>query len=241
MGRFYLFFMQLGGIFVTILYLPSMIFHRGTMNKIDILTSSLNSGPMSLSTPEPASRLIVLIPTMDWNYIPALRRIWELAIARGAGVLLLSLYTDTQQELSFRRVLVTMSAMLQDSGIAVEAGLDYGTNWMELVKRNHQMGDTIVCFAGAQTGPLHQPLSQVLLSNLKVPVYVLPSPVVHKPKLILRSQIIGWLGFIGIILGCFMLQMRIVQLPKDAFQTMLLILSLIPEFWLIWAWNSRLG
>ena len=147
------------------------------MNKIDIITPTIGSRsqPASLSTPESASRFIVLIPPMDWDYVPGIRRVWELATARGAGVLLLSLYSNTHQELSLRRSLTTMSAMLQDSGIRVESGLAYGTNWVDLVQRSHQAGDTIVCFAGERTGPLHRPLSQVLLANSKIPVYVLPS------------------------------------------------------------------
>ena len=211
------------------------------MNKIDIITPTLSSQAASPATPEPASRLIVLIPTADWDYIPAMRRVWELATARGAGVLLLSLYAEPWQELGFRRALVTMSAMLQDSEIAVEAGLEYGRNWVEFVKRNHKTGDTIVCFAGERTGPLHQPLSQLLLSSLKIPVYILPSPSLAKRKSDRRSRILEWIGHLGIIIGFGLLQINIVRIQDDAFQTIMLLLSLIPEFWLIWAWNSRLG
>ena len=241
MGHFYLFFIQLGGFFVTVLYLPIMIFHRGTMNKTDTIIPSLTSTTTSFSTPEPAARLIILIPDMEWDYIPALRRIWELANTRGAAVLFLSLYTNTWQELSLRRALVTMSAMLQDSGLSVEICLEHGTNWVELVRRKHQSSDTIICFAGERTGPLHQPLSQVLLSSLKIPVYILPSPSLTKSRSKRHSQAVVWLGFIGIIVSFFIMQINIVQLPTGIFQNILLLLSIIPEYWLILFWNNQFG
>jgi hypothetical protein len=45
----------------------------------------------------------------------------------------------------------------------------------------------------------------------------------------------------AIIIGFGVLQARVVQLPEGWLQSVLLILSIIPEFWLIWVWNSLFG
>lgn len=211
------------------------------MTQIHTTPPSLTSTPASLSGLEPARRLIVLVPDMESDYIPAIHRIWELANAQQARVLLLSLYKDTRQELSLRRGLITMCAMLQDGHVLAEVNVEMGKNWVDVVKRHYQTGDLIVCFAEQRAGLLHKPLSQILQSNLKIPVYILSGLYLPKPKSNLLSQVIAWSGFLGILIGFFVLQINIGQVSKGGLQSILLILSIIPEFWLIWAWNSQFG
>jgi len=206
------------------------------MTQIDSIPSSLTSSTASLSGLEPARRLIVLVPDLESDYIPVIRRIWELANAQRARVLLLRLCKDARQELSLRRELVTMCAMVQVGILSAEADVEIGTNWVDFVKRNYQMGDLVVCFSEQRAGLLHKPLSQILQSNLKIPVYILSG--LYRQKSDWLSQVIVWSGFIGIIIGFYLLQVKIVQLPKDWFQNILLILSVIPELWLIWVWNN---
>src|SRR5215510_14893224 len=146
------------------------------MTQIDTISSSLTSEL------EPARRLIVLVPNMESDYIPAIHRIWELASAQHATVLLLGLYKDTRQELGLRRSLITMCAMVQNGDVVAEVKVERGTNWVEVVKRHYQTGDLIVCFAEQRTGLLHKPLSQILQSSLKFPVYILSGLYLPKPK-----------------------------------------------------------
>jgi hypothetical protein len=179
----------------------------------------------------------VLVPSLETDYIHAIRRIWELANAQHANVQFLGLCKDTRQELSLRRVLATMSAMVQDGNVPTEAKAKIGTSWVDVVKRIYQTGDMIVCFAEQRAGFLQRPLSQILESNLNFPVYILSDLYPQKTKSNWLSPIILWSGFIGIISFCI-LQVKIDQLPKDWFQNPLLIFSIIPELWLIWVWNN---
>jgi hypothetical protein len=185
-------------------------------------------------------RLIVLVPA-NINSSAATRRIWKLAHATGMHVQLLGLCKDTTEEPGCRRELITMASLLQDGQLSVETKVDIGTNWMDIVKSNYEAGDMIVCFAEQSTGLLRRPLSQVLESDFKATVYILSGLTQQKPKSNRPSQISTWLGFIGIIIGFGILQAKIIQLPEGWLQNVLLILSLIPEFWLIYVWNSRFG
>ena len=209
------------------------------MTRLNSLPPSLTSFPASLSKHEPARRLIVLVPDLESDYIPAIHRIWELANAQRANVQFLGLGKDTRQELSLRRVLATISTMVQDDKVSTETKVEIGTSWVDVVKRNYQTGDMIVCFAEQRAGLLHRPLSQILKSNLNFPVYILSGLYPQKRKTNWLSQIIVWSGSIGIIISFCILQAKIDQLPKDWFQNVLLIFSIIPEVWLIWVWNSR--
>ncbi len=197
-------------------------------------------GDASLSTSlESARRLIILIPA-DSDYHALTRRVWELANATGTCVQFLGLCQDPAQEPSLRRGLVTMSALVQDGRISAEVKVEIGTSWVDAVKRNYQTGDMIVCLAEQRAGLLHRPLSQILQANLNAPVYILSglySQNLSRSNWL--SQILAWIGSIGIIAGSFILQIRITVLPQDWAQTTLLILSVIGEAWLIWVWNSQ--
>jgi len=187
---------------------------------------------------ELAGRLIILIPA-EADYALATKRIWKLSVTTGMHIQLIGLCKDWSQEPSVRRELVTMSALIRDGKVCAEAKVEIGTSWVDVVKHNVQPGDMIVCFAEQQAGLFHRPLSQILQSNLKMPVYILSGLA---PQSSSRSnwlpQILVWLGAIGIIIGSAFLQIRITSLSENWAQTTLLILSVIGEAWLIWGWNS---
>ena len=189
---------------------------------------------------ESRQRLIVLVPS-ESDYSTATRRIWELANATNSHVQLLAVCKDRAEEPSLRRKLVTMASLLQDGRIFVEVEVTIGTNWVMAVKNHYKTGDMIVCFAEQRTGLLQRPLSQLLESNLQATLFVISGlmPPRSQPKL--SSQVGSWLGFIVIILSFGILQTKIVQLSGSSLQNILLILSIGPEFWLLWVWNSLFG
>jgi hypothetical protein len=209
------------------------------------MTIKVDASPVSLTYPtnshkdlESTYRLIALVPA-NIDFSAATQRIWGLAHTTGMQIQLLGLPNDTTEESRLRRELVTMASLLQDGKRCAGAKIETGTNWVEALKSNCQAGDMIVCFAEHETGILRKPLSQILESNLKATVYVLSDLTPQKSSVNKFSRISTWLGVIGIVVGFGLLQTRIVQLPSGWLQNTLLILSLIPEFWLIWIWDSQ--
>jgi len=200
--------------------------------------SSSDSPTMHKIGSMPAGRLIVLVPPAS-DYGITTQRIWEVAIATGRHIQLLSLCKDIADEPSLHRQLVLMSALLGDGRISTEAKVEMGMNWVDAVKRNYQTGDIIVCYAEQHDGFLNKPLNQILEENLDSPILILGGLYPERPSrpnLLLRVSL--WVGVISIITGAFLLQIRITSLPRDWPQTTLLILSVIVEFWLIWVWNK---
>lgn len=211
------------------------------MNKLDtkFQDGSFSIVPASYSDIELAHRLIILVPDSDLDYAAATRRVWKLANDLGADILFISLYTEISRESSLRRQLVMMTAMIQDGIVEAEAKVEFGNNWVDVVKSNWQAGDVIVCFAEQRAGLLYRPLSQILKSKLNIPVYILSGLYPQSPSPFNRLSLIAlWAGLSSIIAGSFLLQIRIVSLPPDWAQTILLILSVMTEFWLIWVWNN---
>jgi hypothetical protein len=218
------------------------------MNKLDIYRPS--DGPAIVSEPstlhsvsvdrglQTASRLLVLVPA-DSDHTAMMHQVWKLAQETGMHVQFLSLCKDLAQEPALRRALITMSALIQDGRVCAEVNVEIGTSWVDVVKRNYQTGDMVVCFAEQRVGLLQRPLSQILESDLRAPVYVLSglSPESHS-RSNWSSQFMTWLGSTGIIVGATLLQIQITSISQDWAQTTLLILSVLGEVWLIWAWNS---
>ena len=207
----------------------------------------LDSRPMPVEHAAPlhvevvsTHRLIVLIPSEADSTI-ATHRIWELATAANMPVQLLALCENAIEEPGLRRKLVTMGSLLQDGKVAAEVLVVTGTNWVAAVKNHYEVGDIIVCSAEQRTGLLQRPLSQMLESNLKATIYILSGFAPSKSRSNVISLIAFWLGFISIILGFGLLQTKIVLIPGTSVQNILLILSILPEFWLIWTWNSLFG
>jgi hypothetical protein len=210
------------------------------MNKLDTkLQNSSSISPVFHQDIESIHRLVVLVPDADLDYAVATRRVWELANELGACVQFIGLYKDAARESSLRRQLVTMTAMVQDGNTSAKAKIEFGNNWVNVVKSNWQAGDMIVCFAEQHAGLLYRPLSQILRSNLEVPIYILSGLYPQsQSRFNVLSLIALWAGFISIIAGSFLLQIRLVSLQRDWAQTILLILSVLAEFWLIWVWNN---
>ena len=190
--------------------------------------------------PDSARRLIVLIPAGS-NQASETHRIWKLADATGARVLLLGLCRALAEEPGLRRQLVTMAALMGNSRVSAETKVEIGTSWVNAVRSSYQAGDRIVCFAEHREGLLNRPMQQILEAKLNVSVYVLSElqPQRSRPRWL--ERVIPWPGSIVIIAGFGILQARIAQLPSDWFQTVLFILSILFEFWLIWVWNSLFG
>lgn len=220
------------------------------MNKLSLSPPTYGVDARSTTSAQPdlisaswdtSHRFIILIPP-GTNFTAVTRRIWELANATGRSVQLLGLCNDVTQESALYRELITMSALIRDARVWVEAKVEVGTNWVDIVKQNYQTGDMIVCLSEPRAGLLHRPLSQILQSHFNMPVYILSGLYVQKPSRPERlSQGMAWAGSVGIILASTFLQIRITSLSQDWFQTALLILSVIAEIWLIGIWNSLFG
>ena len=209
------------------------------MNKLDLRPTSLTYATHPHTELESIRRLIVLVPK-DMDYGSATRRIWELASATGMHVQLLGVCRDAAEEPGLRRALVAMTSLLQDGRVCVQAHVDIGTSWVDAVRSHWQTGDMIVCCAEQRAGLLHRPLSQILQSDLEVPLYILSGLHPQNDSRSNRAaRAAAWMGSIAIIVGFFVLQTRI-GLLTDWTQTILMLLSTAVEVWAVWIWNGLL-
>jgi hypothetical protein len=210
------------------------------MTKSDVSSAALTVSPASFPTLQPARRLIVLVPESEMDAAFMARKIWELANTLECGIQFLGLSKDSAHEPGVRRQMVTLSAMVGYENIPVETKIEIGSDWLGMVKSNWREGDVIVCFTGQSSGLARRPLSQMLESNLNATVYVLSEnqPQVRYYPRSWMVNVMAWAGSIGIILGFFWLQAKLIQFPKEWVYTVLLYISLFAEAGSIYAWNN---
>jgi len=182
---------------------------------------------------EAGSRFLVPITNPEVDLTAIMRRVWELANAAGARVQFLGLCDDAKQELSFRRALTTMSAMVNYGKVSAESEIISGKDWVAGVRSRIQEGDTVICTYGQST--------KLLSVDLGVPVYVIPAlHIKDKPKPNWLPQVAAWVGFITIIAIFIFIQVEIDHFIKG-WATIMQVLSVIGEFGLLWFWNSLFG
>ena len=208
------------------------------MTKIDLNSTILTMPSVSQSDFESVRRFIVLVPSLEADFTLVTRRVWELANAMGAHVLFIGLYSDATQEPSLRRELVTMSAMVNYGKVSAEVEVLFGRDWVGVVRSRLQAGDMLMCFVEKRPGLSYGPLSQILESDLDLPLYYLtglyPQDDSHRNWL---TQAAAWIGSIAIISGFFFLHVWIGDFAKD-WATVFQLISIFVEVWLILAWNG---
>lgn len=189
--------------------------------------------------PHPGSRLIVILsePEVDISLVAS--RVWELAKTLGCHVRFLGLCRDAAYEPNLRRHLIAISAMVQDGYLFTDVKVRHGNNWLQLVRSNWEAGDVVAYIAGQRAGLFQKPFSRVLEVNLGTPVHVIPGlDPLDRPQATILSTLTAWGGSISFILGFLWMQMKIVQMPLNWTQSLLLYLSIFLEIGLVWGWNS---
>lgn len=186
-------------------------------------------------------RLVVPIQNPEADPAAITQRLWKLAKAHSAAVKLVGLCQDTTQESYMRRTTVTMATMLNYANVTTDIEIVPGKDWVNAVKSSCRAGDMVVCWNDGPTGLLRKPFSQLLQSELDVPIYVLSgADSLSKSRSNWMSQIAAWIGFAVIILSFLALQIKIYQLVSQWTITFEL-LSTAVEFWLISVWNNKCG
>ncbi len=212
------------------------------MTKLDLEPRSLTLPSALVVNAQPVRRLIVFMPPFDVDVATSAGRIWELANDMDATVLFLGVYNDPAQELSLRRTLVTISAMVNDDRVSTEAEVIFGNDWVEIMRSHRQPDDLVICFAEQRVGLLRKPLSQVLASDTRVPLYIFSGLYSHKDlRSIWPAQAVAWAGSIAIIFAFLLFQLKVDLPAKNSLTLLWFLLSVGVEIWVIGVWNRLFG
>jgi hypothetical protein len=121
----------------------------------------------------------------------------------------------------------------------VEVQLEFGRNWIRILRGVLEAGDIVVCHAEQQTGIWGQPL-ELALAQLNIPTLTLKGfiPSMHKSPSKLMRESVFWLVSIAVLLVFFLFQIRILRISEEWASDTLLSLSILIEFGLFGIWNN---
>jgi len=196
-------------------------------------------GDVDLST---VQRLVVLIPDQDVDETEIAREIWELASPAKFSVLLLGVCSNSNDEPTVRRRLVTIAGLIREPRISVDIQLDFGNNWIKNLQAILISGDVVICHAEQYTGMGHKPLALALTeAGIQVMVMTGFYPEIHKSATALFRESLFWVVSVIILAVFFWLQIRMLRVSDELAKNILLGISVPAEIGLLWLWNSRLG
>ncbi len=214
------------------------------MNKIDaqIRMETLTSFPAVAADQVPATpRLVVIVSEVADEALLA-SQILSLAQARHVKILILGVSENLALEIELQRKLITLAAFIRGSGARVQVQMERGRNWMQSLRSTIRSEDLVACCVEDPAGAFRVPLSDILASQLALPVYVFSAPErsgTRRPGL--AARLAPWLGSAAIILGFLWLQIRLALVGDSAGSSAWLLLSVAAEVALIWGWNSITG
>lgn len=193
----------------------------------------------------PAARLLVLVPEGDLPMVELAQRIWALATAAGAAVLLVGLADSPEREPQTRRSLAVLQSHTQYETVPVSTRVACAPDWVGAVKQLRRPGDQVVVFA-AQRAPAgwwgwgRQPLAQALEAQLHVPAYVVTDVAVPAARPNSRwAALQGWAVSLVVIGAFFALQAWIQATAPGGAGSVFLALTVLAEFGLLGLLNQQ--
>lgn len=201
-----------------------------------------------------SARLVVVIREAEEEALLA-GRIQELARARGLPVLLVGIARDASAEATLRRSLVTIAAFLREANtvagrslrgsnaaMAPDIHVECGRDWLSKLRTLLRAGDMLACYSEEEAGVFERPLSDILSTRLRMPIYAfagLRAEQGHRQSRL--AQAASWAGSLASIGGFLVLQARIVTTIQGWPQSVLMLAALAAEVAVIWLVNSLIG
>jgi hypothetical protein len=217
------------------------------INETNMSTISGLPSPVNVPTPKACSharRLIVLVPEYEVYHALLARRIWTMALAGRSEVLYVALVRDADEEAHARRGLALLASLTRDDRLRVATNLAFEAQWLKGLRPLYQPGDEIVCLAEMSVKRLGRstlPLSEQLRVALGAPVHALDGISVKQSaaRREVWPMIRNAVPF-AILAGFLKFQMwATTQLVNGAAGNVMLAMSVVVEFSLIWLWVNR--
>jgi hypothetical protein len=198
--------------------------------------------PANQSQP-PTTRLVVLVPDEDLDEAALARQVWKLAALRQLAVVYLGWTASADTEARVRRRLANLAALTRDDKIVVSTRPALGAGWLPAIRGVWRAGDLVVAHSEQRVvlgGVFTRPLGPALLTALKAPVYVLTGfcPAPERPAKTLAAQVLTGGMFALLVAAFFVVQVSILRMPGRVAPMLLVALSVLVEFGLLWGWNN---
>lgn len=185
----------------------------------------------------PSRRLVVILPDANIDYFTLPRRIWNLASPDRRQVLLMLRPGREENESHARMTLTTLAAIIRDSSVTVQTQLVLGQPLVKAACQVAQPEDVLVCFEEHQVSGFLKKrwLAEVLAQTAQRPIYTLKGSVSEIVNPI-SARLVDFLLLAACLISLvvfFMLEVWIARSSTGSLQTVLQILAVCVEAWVI--------
>lgn len=201
---------------------------------------------LSTVDPEKKKRLIVLVPDCLAGNPDLAHKVYWMAIRDQCEVLYLALVDNEDYMLSTVRYMAIMRAVTSGNNLVVESKLTETALWLKTLREIYHPGDRIVCHEEQFVKNGFQkmvPITDFLQSTLHVPTITISG--FYHPQRVQISQwarsLAAWLGFLVILVGFTMLEIRFDYLFQSTLGKIFLCVLMAIELMAIWGWNKIIG
>jgi hypothetical protein len=190
-----------------------------------------------------ATRLVVLIPDVEFDQFELVRRIWQIALPGRLSVLFIALASDEQSAAVFHQRLTNLAFLIADPRLRVTKTTMTGLSWSAALRRTLQPGDLLVCLDGLWVRKsIFQKQNLATLAATKTSYTVLEllgiavdsAPGLRQPL----TTLVAWVCSALTMVGFGFVQMRLTVQASGWTLNIFLILSMIIEFLLIFKINT---
>ena len=194
-----------------------------------------------------AGRLVVLLPVQELEGAKISRAIWSLASPRRLDVLLISIVNDLESELSSKRDLATIGALIQEPNVKVNSLVVYEKSWIKAAAQVVHPGDVIVCPAELtvpEKRGRRMALDTALINALNNPVFVIKGfyhENQHHSSWHFLRHLPYWIVLIAIFAGFTELEIRADLITRGLTGQIIISLIVIIEIIAIYYWTFVAG
>jgi hypothetical protein len=210
--------------------LPSRLAHQEQAEAASLILTEADPLP-------PSRRLVVILPDADLDVFALSKRLWNLAAPERRQVLLLTRPGEAENEYHSRVSLTTLASLIRDARVEVQTQVIAGLSLEKAARQYSRSDDVLVCFEEQRNpGFLKQDrLADVLAQKTHLPVYTLKGSVSEMTHHLSESLIEFALLAIclAVLLGFFALELWIDRNTAGAFHTVLELLAVFAEVWII--------
>lgn len=188
-------------------------------------------------------RLVVIVPRGNIAENTLARRIWQLASTSGLGVLYVAIAPDNEQVPYYHRRLADLTMMTSNDRLHAYTHISYENDWVTVVRQILQPGDVLVCMANHMVFKnfvQRIKLGEELVKIGKAPVYMLggmkigPTPEWE----FAYKEVAAWVASLLLIIAFFGLQAGIDHSISGQLSKILIVMTIVAEFLLIFKIND---
>lgn len=190
-----------------------------------------------------ATRLVVLIPDIDFDSFELVRRVWRLALPGRLSIVFMALARNEQTAAVYHQRLTNLAFLIADPRLRVNKFVLTGSTWPAALRQVLQPGDLPVCLDGlpGRKSIFHkQSLDALAASQSTSAVLVLQGIPVESTtgKRQAWTGVLAWLCSVLTMAGFGFVQVRLTLQASGWTLNVFLILSMIIEFILIFKINN---